>query len=164
MDNELVFSRCPPRPFVRRLLTQKIYEPSIPGTGQAVELRYVDTTDADDSSTAPAPAPPLRSTPQEHSTVGVVPGLSAMTAAPAALPQLSATVDAIGQGADTLAPSTPLHAFETLRQLRNRVKPESVNLHVQSARWPGGYRSHLPGPGSADGGKGHRLGSLADSI
>ncbi len=106
MDNELVFLVVP------HVVRSQTIDPENlrtidTGTGQAVELRYVDTTDADDSSTAPAPAPPLRSTPQEHSTVGVVPGLSAMTAAPAALPQLSATVDAIGQGADTLAPPLP---------------------------------------------------------
>ena len=93
MDNELVFLVVPHVVRTQTLDPENIRTVDT-GTSQAVELRYVDATDADDSSSAPAPAPPVRATLQGHSTVGVVPDLSAMAAAPAALAQLRAAVDA----------------------------------------------------------------------
>ena len=106
MDNELVFLVVPHVVRMQTLGPENLQTIDT-GTGQAVELRYVDATDADDSKSAPAPAPPLRPTPEAHSIVGVVPGLSAMDAAPAALAQLNAAVDANRQGADTLRPPLP---------------------------------------------------------
>jgi general secretion pathway protein D len=106
MDNELVFLVVP-----HVVRTQTLQPGNLQtvdtGTGQAVELRYVDATDADHSSSAPDPAPPVRPTPEARTTVGVAPGLRTMGAAPAALAQLSAAVDASGQAATTLPPPLP---------------------------------------------------------
>ena len=113
--------------FVRRLLTRRVCRSLDTGTGQAVELRYVDTTDAEDSGLAPAPAPPVRPTPEARSTVGIVPGQSAMAAAPAALAQLSAAVDANGQIAKTLP--APLSSSPPGSPLPpGASEPGSVNL------------------------------------
>ena len=106
MDNELVFLVVP------HVVRTQILDPENirtidTGTGQAVELRYVDATDGDDSSSASAPAPPVRPIPQARPIAGVVPGLSAMAAAPAALAQLSAAADANRQAANTLPPPLP---------------------------------------------------------
>jgi general secretion pathway protein D len=137
MDNELVFLVVP------HVVRSQTIDPENlrtidTGTGQAVELRYVDTTDADDSSTAPAPAPPLRSTPQEHSTGGVVPGQSAMAAAPAALAQLSA-VDPNRQAGNTLSePVASIPSGSTSSPQTSQ--PGSVNL---TFNLPGG--SIVPG-------------------
>lgn len=105
MDNELVFLVVPHVVRTQTLDPENLRTVDT-GTGQSVELRYVDATDPDDSSSSYAPAPPVRPTPEAHSTVGVVPNQSAMAAAPAALAQLSAEVDANGQTASML-PSTP---------------------------------------------------------
>ena len=126
MDNELVFLVVPHVVRSQTLDPENIRTIDT-GTGQAVELRYVDTTDAEDSGLAPAPAPPVRPTPEARSTVGIVPGQSAMAAAPAALAQLSAAVDANGQIAKTLpAPlssSPPGSPFPP-----GASEPGSVNL------------------------------------
>jgi general secretion pathway protein D len=66
------------------------------GVGTTVELRHVSANVPDGSSPAPAPpAPPLRPA-EPRPTVGVVPGQSALAAAPAALAQMSASADANG--------------------------------------------------------------------
>jgi general secretion pathway protein D len=104
MDNELVFLVVPHVVRTQTLDPENIRTVDT-GTGQAVELRY-DTTDSDDSSAAAAPEPPVRPTPDAHSAVDIVPGQSAMAAAPAALAQLSATIDANGQVGSAI-PSPP---------------------------------------------------------
>ena len=133
MDNELVFLVVP------HVVRSQTLDPENmrtidTGTGQAVELRYVDTTDADDSSSAPAPASPARPTPPTHSVVGVDPGLSVIAAAPTVLAQLSA-VDANGQAGNTLSepvPSIPSGALSSSRT----SQPGSVNL---TFNLPGGF-------------------------
>lgn len=126
MDNELVFLVVP------HVVRSQTLDPENmrtvdTGTGQAVQLRYVDATDADDSSSAPAPAPSVRPTPKAHSTVGVIPGESAMAAAPTALAQLSAAVDANGQAARTLPPPLPSMPSGSPLSLETN-EPGSVNL------------------------------------
>jgi general secretion pathway protein D len=106
MDNELVFLVVPHVVRTQTLDPENLQTVDT-GTGQAVELRYVDATDADESSSATAPAPPVRPAPEARATVGVVPGQSAMAAVPAALAQLSAAVDAKGQTVTTLLPPFP---------------------------------------------------------
>jgi general secretion pathway protein D len=105
MDNELVFLVVPHVVRTQTLDPENLQTIDT-GTGQAVELRYVDSTDRDDSSSAPAPAPPGLPTPAA-SAVGIALGESAMAAAPAALAQLSATFDANGEAAKTIPPSHP---------------------------------------------------------
>ena len=65
------------------------------GTGQNVELRRVAGID---ESTMPVP-PPVR---PQQSRLGVVPGQSAVAAAPAALAQMSASADVNGQTASAV--------------------------------------------------------------
>jgi general secretion pathway protein D len=126
MDNELVFLVIPHVVRTQTLDPENLRTIDT-GTGQAVELRYVDATDPDDSSSSPAPAPPVRPTPEAHSTVGVVPGQRAMAAAPAALAQLSAAVDANGQTAKTLPdPRSSLPPGSPLPP--GTSEPGSVNL------------------------------------
>ena len=105
MDNELVFLVVPHVVRTQTLDPENLQTVDT-GTGQAVELRYVDATNANDSNSAPASALPVRPTAEAHSTVGVVAGLRVMAAAPAALAQLSAAVDANGKAGNTL-PSIP---------------------------------------------------------
>jgi general secretion pathway protein D len=108
MDNELVFLVIPHVVRAQTLDAENLRTIDT-GTGQGVELRYVDATDSDDSSSAPPRMPSARPTPEANSIVGVVPGQSAIAAAPAALAQLSAAVDSSGQTAKTLpAPLSPL--------------------------------------------------------
>jgi general secretion pathway protein D len=106
MDNELVFLVVPHVVRTQTLEPENLQTVDT-GTGQAVELRYVDATDADGSSSAPASAPPVRPAPEARATVGVAPGQGAMAAVPAALAQLSAAVDAKGQAVTTLLPPLP---------------------------------------------------------
>jgi len=74
-----------------------------------IELRRVSAPAADNGNptTAPAspavPANPGRPSAENRPTVGVVPGQSAMAAAPAALAQLSASANANGQQATAMA-------------------------------------------------------------
>jgi general secretion pathway protein D len=69
------------------------------GNGTSIELRHVSANIPDGSSPAPAPqAPPVRPA-EPRPTVGVVPGQSALAAAPAALAQMSASADLNGQTA-----------------------------------------------------------------
>ncbi len=105
MDNELVFLVVPHVVRTQTLDPENMRTIDT-GTGQAVELRYANTADAEDSGSVPALAPPVRPTPKAHSTVAIVPSQSAMAAAPAALAQLGATIDANGQVGSAL-PSPP---------------------------------------------------------
>jgi len=126
MDNELVFLVVPHIVRTQTLDPENLRTIDT-GTGQAVELRYVNTTDAENSSSAPAPAPPMRPTPKSRSTVGIVPGQSAMAAAPAALAQLNAAVEANGQTAKTLpAPLSSLPPDSPLPP--GTSEPGNVNL------------------------------------
>jgi general secretion pathway protein D len=80
------------------------------GTGQQIELRHIAATVPDGSGPASAPAQTAHPPVQAHPAVGVVPGLSATAAAPAALAQLSASADVNGQTATATAngqPGTP---------------------------------------------------------
>jgi general secretion pathway protein D len=69
------------------------------GAGQQVELRHIASAAKVDSNPAPGAAPAVQSTSTSRPIVGVVPGQSAMAAAPAALAQLSASANANGQTA-----------------------------------------------------------------
>jgi general secretion pathway protein D len=106
MDNELVFLVVPHVVRAQTLDPENLRTIDT-GTGQAVELRYVDSTHPDDSSSAPAPAAPGLSTPAPASAVGIALSENAMAAAPAALAQLSATVDANGEADKLLHPPHP---------------------------------------------------------
>ena len=134
MDNELVFLVVP------HIVRSQTLEPENirtidTGTGQTVELRYADTTDAEDSGSASGPPPLVRPTPDVHSTVGVVSGLSAMAAAPAALAQLSVAVDANKQGADALR--SPLPSIPSGSPLSPKTnEPGSMNLTFSPPRSP----------------------------
>src|SRR5579863_5356529 len=101
MDNELVFLVVPHVVRTQTLDPENIRSVDT-GTGQTVQLRYVDAADAEDSGSVPVSAPSRRSTPEAQSAVGIVPGQSAMAAAPAALAQLRAAMEANGQTAKTL--------------------------------------------------------------
>jgi len=95
------------------------------GVGTAVELRHVSAPAPESGNPAPGPGTnpaststaPARPSAENRPTVGVVPGQSAMAAAPAALAQLSASANANGQTATTaaanpssLVPAVPPHA------------------------------------------------------
>jgi len=125
MDNELVFLVVPHVVRTQTLDPENLQTVDT-GTGQAVELRYVDAPDADESSSAPDPAPPMRPAPQARATVGVVPGQSAMAAVPAALAQLSAAVEAKGQAVTTLLP--PLPSMPSGSSSPQTDQPGIVNL------------------------------------
>jgi general secretion pathway protein D len=126
MDNELVFLVVPHVVRTQTLDPENIQTIDT-GTGQAVELRYVDSSYPDNSSSAPASAPPVRPTSETQSTVGVVPGQSAMAVAPAALAQLSAAVEANGKTANTLpAPRSSLPPNSPLPP--GTSEPGNVNL------------------------------------
>jgi len=86
------------------------------GVGTTVELRHVSAPAADSGSPASAPTSPAapanpvapgRPSADNRPTVGVVPGQSAMAAAPAALAQLSASANANGQQATAMAANPP---------------------------------------------------------
>ena len=126
MDNELVFLVVPHVVRTQTLDPENIRTIDT-GTGQAVELRYADTADAEDSGSVPALAPRVRPTPEAHSTVGIVPSQSAMAAAPAALAQFRAAVDANGETAKALR--TPLPSLPPGSPLPPETsEPGSVNL------------------------------------
>jgi general secretion pathway protein D len=78
------------------------------GVGQNIELRRVSGSAP--AGSGPAPAPPAREPAEPRPTVGVVPGQSAVAAAPAALAQLSASADANGQTATAAATPPPIGA------------------------------------------------------
>ena len=115
MDNELVFLVVPHVVRTQTLDPENIRTIDT-GTSQAVELRYVDATDVDDSNSTPAPVLPAQPPLEAHSTVGVVSGLSAMAA-----------VDANRQGADALR--LPLPSMPSGSPLSPKTnEPGSVNL------------------------------------
>ena len=71
------------------------------GVGQSIDIRHV-------SSDSPVSTPPPARMPSNpRPNVGVVPGQSAMTAAPAALNQLAQPLDTNGSPAPTIPPATP---------------------------------------------------------
>ena len=98
-DDELVFLVVPH--IVRTQSLDRANLRSIDtGAGQAVELRRIaETTTPAISIPTPINAPGARQPAASRPTVGVLPGQSAMAAAPAALAQLSASADANGQTA-----------------------------------------------------------------
>jgi general secretion pathway protein D len=94
-DDELVFLVVPH--IVRSQVLDRANLRSIDtGAGQAVELRHISAPVPDASN----PAPAVRRPAAPHATVGVLPGQSAMAAAPAALAQMSASADVNGQTAN----------------------------------------------------------------
>jgi general secretion pathway protein D len=78
------------------------------GVGQNIELRHASGPSPTGSGPAPVPAPPERAPAEPRSTVGVVPGQSAIAAAPAALAQMSASADANGLTASTAVTTPPI--------------------------------------------------------
>jgi general secretion pathway protein D len=95
------------------------------GAGNTIELRHIamplpdgvkaapDGTNASPDGVRPAPGvqtpgPGVRPPPQPRSTIGVVPGQSAMAAAPAAMAQMNASAEANGQTAAKAATAPPL--------------------------------------------------------
>ena len=72
------------------------------GVGATIELRHVPSEGPGSN-----PAPAVRPAAPARSTVGTVPGQSAMAAAPAALAQLSESADANGAAATAAAASPP---------------------------------------------------------
>jgi len=117
-DDELVFLVVPH--IVRTQTLDRVNLRTIDtGVGTAIELRHVSAAVPAGSSPAanpgstppstqgpnPAPAalPADRPAAPPHSNIGVVPGQSAMAAAPAALAQLSASADANGETAAAAA-------------------------------------------------------------
>jgi general secretion pathway protein D len=73
------------------------------GVGQNIELRRISAPAPDGPGSVPAPAPPVRAPAEPRSSVGVVPGQSAIAALPAALAQMNAASDANGQTASAAA-------------------------------------------------------------
>jgi general secretion pathway protein D len=69
------------------------------GNGTNVELRHISAGVPAAPGTAPIVSPPVRPASELRPNVGIVPGQSAMVAAPAALAQLSASADANGMTA-----------------------------------------------------------------
>jgi hypothetical protein len=67
-----------------------------------------------------------------------------------------------GNTALSAYPSTPVHTFRLSVISRNERR--SLESHIQSAGWHYSRRRNLPSPDSAERGKGHRLGSLTNSI
>jgi general secretion pathway protein D len=101
-DDELVFLVVPH--IVRSQVLDRANLRTIDtGVGTNVELRHVSAPAPDGqpgtSNPAPIVVPPIRPASELRPTVGVIPGQSAMAAAPAALAQMSASADANGQTA-----------------------------------------------------------------
>jgi general secretion pathway protein D len=105
-DDELVFLVVPH--IVRtQTLDRTNLRPIDTGAGTAVELRRIAVPTTPDGSPSPAspspapsgPTPDHAPAPAARPTVGVLPGQSAMAAAPAALAQMSASADVNGQTA-----------------------------------------------------------------
>jgi len=98
-DDELVFLVVP-----HIVRTQSLDRANLrtidTGSGQTVELRHISTTP---DASSPATVSPAS---EPRSSIGVVPGQSAIAAAPAALAQMSASADANGQTA-TAAVANP---------------------------------------------------------
>jgi general secretion pathway protein D len=95
-DDELVFLVVP------HIVRTQVLDPSNlrtidTGTGQTVELRHISTRGPDGDGDGAKPSPPPPAGPR--SSLGVVPGQSAVAAAPAALAQMSASADVNGQQA-----------------------------------------------------------------
>ena len=95
-DDELVFLVVPH--IVRsQVLDRSNLRTIDTGAGsQGVELRHISSGPPDGSGAEAAPVPPVRMPLSTQPAVGVVPGLSAGAAAPAALAQLSASADVNG--------------------------------------------------------------------
>jgi general secretion pathway protein D len=106
-DDELVFLVVP-----HIVRTQNLDRANLrtidTGVGQNVELRHVSTGGPDGSAQGPAAVPPVRPPAEAQPTVGVVPGQSAIAAAPAALAQLNASAEANGQTATAAATPPPV--------------------------------------------------------
>jgi len=99
-DDELVFLVVPH--IVRTQSLDRVNLRTIDtGAGATVELRRIPAAAPDASTPAPAPVAPAHPAAETGPTFGVVPGQSALAAAPAALAQLSASADVNGQTAAT---------------------------------------------------------------
>jgi general secretion pathway protein D len=73
------------------------------GAGTQVELRHIASAAPENSIPKPGAAAAMQTASAPRPTVGVVPGLSAMAAAPAALAQMSASANVNGQTAAAAA-------------------------------------------------------------
>jgi len=116
-DDELVFLVVPH--IVRTQILDRANLRTIDtGVGTSVELRHVSSNAPDGAAdrapgsanpaSGPIVVPPVRPASALRPTVGVIPGQSAVGAAPAALAQLSASADANGQtAAQAVANPTP---------------------------------------------------------
>ncbi|MGA2169994.1 MAG: cohesin domain-containing protein [Terracidiphilus sp.] len=154
-DDELVFLVVPH--IVRTQTLDRVNLRTIDtGVGTAIELRHVSaavpagsnpptnpgSTPPSTQGPNPAPAAPpaVRPPAPPHSDIGVVPGQSAMAAAPAALAQLSASADANGQTAAAAVaghpPGMPVPPV-----------PESVN---PGSVPPGSVKPGVVSPGSVN--------------
>jgi general secretion pathway protein D len=78
------------------------------GVGANVELRHVSAAVPEGSAAAPNGAAPVHSSSDTRPSLGVVPGQSAIAAAPAALAQMSASADANGQSANAAVTPPPV--------------------------------------------------------
>jgi general secretion pathway protein D len=97
-DDELVFLVVPH--IVRTQSLDRVNLRTIDtGAGATVELRHISAAAPDASTPTPAPAVPAHQPAEARPSLGVVPGQSALSAAPAALAQLSASADVNGQTA-----------------------------------------------------------------
>lgn len=126
MDNELVFLVVPHVVRTQTLDAENLRTIDT-GSGQAVELRYVDSADSDGSSSAPSLTHPGLPTPAAPSAVGIALGESSKAAAPAALAQLSATVEPNG-GAPKSLPSPHPSIPSVSSPSPQRSEPGIVNL------------------------------------
>jgi general secretion pathway protein D len=150
-DNELVFLVVPH--IVRsQVINQANLRTIDTGVGNtSIDLRHVSIDGAD---AKPSAAPPVNAAPEaspvrrgsavEHPNVGVVPGQSAMAAAPAAMAQLHASADVNGETAVSAA------AGHTPPRLSAGARPSTPTAPAATVPTPGAPGQSLPAPsGSA---------------
>jgi general secretion pathway protein D len=163
-DDELVF-----------LVVPHIVRTQIAGSGEPAHHRYRRGPDDRTAPRRPVRTPgdnpvsrsgsrsqaPLTVAPKRGPTVGVVPGQSAMAAAPAALAQLSASADANSDAANGRRPPLQPRRYQAARlQVQPSPaahpaasvpgQPAHREPDVQPPARPGGRGNHIPGSGGAD--------------
>jgi general secretion pathway protein D len=100
------------------------------GVGQNIELRRISAPAPDGPGSVPTPAPPVRAPAEPRSSVGVVPGQSAIAALPAALAQMNAAADANGQTASAAVTPPPAAAPPTTGAPAPPVPGPPSNLNL----------------------------------
>jgi general secretion pathway protein D len=95
------------------------------GVGQNIELRHISVPTQETPSPATTPAPPVRTPAESKPAAGVIPGQTALAAAPAALAQMNASTDFNGQ---TAAAPAPANAAPTPAAAAGIVPPGNVNI------------------------------------